>query len=112
MLIDALVAQIQKTLLAPWAFDYVGHVRERDTLPDTTGAIRGTVEADGDLIPGIAVHLYYNPTGEKIATTFTGDDGSYEFLGMAVGSTDYTAMSMLDEYNNAVETRMAAVAAE
>lgn len=101
----------KKTLLAPWAFDYIAHQRERDALPNTTGAIRGYVEADAARVPYIKVHLYYNLTGEKIATTITDENGEYEFLGLAVGSTDYTVMASLDDYNNAVETRMAAVAA-
>ena len=101
----------QKHLLAPWAFDYVAHQRERNLLPDTTGAIRGHVEADAERIPFAIVHLYYNPTGEKISTTVANENGEFEFLGLTVGSTQYTVMSALNNYNNARETRMAAVTA-
>lgn len=105
------VELFQKYLLAPWAFDYIAHQRERDTLPDTTGAIRGHVEADAERIPFAIVHLYYNPTGEKISTTIANANGEFEFLGLTVGSTEYTVMSALSNYNNARETRMAAVTA-
>lgn len=113
--IDAVIgigfAQMKKTLLAPWAFDYIAHQREKDALPDTTGVIRGFVEADAERVQYIKVHLYYNPTGEKISTTITNENGEFEFLGLTVGSTQYTVMAALDQYNNARETRMAAVTA-
>jgi protocatechuate 3,4-dioxygenase beta subunit len=63
----------------------VGEQRQQDVTLDLAGTVRGTViKAVGSPFEGATVRLV-DETGQAVAETTTGSDGSYEFTGVAAG---------------------------
>lgn len=98
--------------LPVWAIDYRGwfvntgktlvvtNFNQGYTIPTVgipiTGSISGQVQEQTIPVAGRLVKLYYKPTGDIIASTYSDINGNYSFAGLEPNATKYVVAA----YNN------------
>lgn len=79
-------------MIPRWAIN--PSTRENGSDIDVSGSITGSVKEGLTAIPYCTVHLYYRPSGERIAGTITDSSGNFTFTGLQASVSQYFVVAL------------------